>query len=179
MSNDASSTTNLPRGTRLAAWSWIVLGVLTALIALLGSLLVEAAQHMMAAGEMPGMPKMRHEGIDAGSGIVLALHYVYAAVAIAGGIKLLQLRPWARSLLEGLTWVSLVLVAALAVVWVVLWNSITMKMIPAGSPTGLLWAVGLGADAILTAIGAIPLWKMLRFLRGEALREAIRRANPG
>lgn len=169
------SNENLPKGTRLAAWSWIVLGVLTAIVALLGSLLIDAAQEMMAAGEMPGMPAMRHAGMDAGSGFVLALHYVYAIVAIAGGVKLLQRRAWARTALEVLSWVSLVLVAVLAVTWIVMWNSITMKMLGANANTAIVWAIGLGVDIVLTAICAVPLWKMLRFLRSAPVRSAMRR----
>ena len=168
------SDDTLPKGTRLAAWSWIVLGVLTVIVALLGSLLIDAAQEMMAAGEMPGMPAMRNAGMDAGSGIVLALHYVYAIAAIAGGVKLLRRRAWARTTLEVLTWVSLVLVAVLAVTWIVMWNSITMKMLGQNANTAIVWAIGLGVDAVLAAICAVPLWKMLRFLRSAPVRAAMR-----
>ena len=168
------SDETLPKGTRLAAWSWIVLGVLTVIVALLGSFLIDAAQEMMAAGEIPGMPAMRNAGMDAGSGLVLALHYMYAIAAIAGGVKLLQRRAWARTTLEVLSWVSLVLAAVLAVTWLVMWNTITMKMLGQNANTAIVWAIGLGVDVVLTALCAVPLWKMVRFLRSAPVRDAMR-----
>ena len=168
------SDETLPKGTRLAAWSWIVLGVLTVIVALLGSFLIDAAQEMMAAGEIPGMPAMRNAGMDAGSGLVLALHYMYAIAAIAGGVKLLQRRAWARTTLEVLSWVSLVLAAVLAVTWLVMWNTITMKMLGQNANTAIVWAIGLGVDLVLTALCAVPLWKMVRFLRSAPVRDAMR-----
>ena len=168
------SNETLPKGTRLAAWSWIVLGVLTVIVALLGSFLIDAAQEMMAAGEIPGMPAMRNAGMDAGSGLVLALHYMYAIAAIAGGVKLLQRRAWARTTLEVLSWVSLVLAAVLAVTWLVMWNTITMKMLGQNANTAIVWAIGLGVDVVLTTLCAVPLWKMVRFLRSAPVRDAMR-----
>ena len=168
------SDETLPKGTRLAAWSWIVLGVLTVIVALLGSFLIDAAQEMMAAGDIPGMPAMRNAGMDAGSGLVLALHNMYAIAAIAGGVKLLQRRAWARTALEVLCWVSLVLAAVLAVTWIVMWNSITVKMLGQNANTAIVWAIGLGVDLVLTALCAVPLWKMVRFLRSAPVRDAMR-----
>ena len=174
MSEDANTP---PRGTRLVAWSWIVLGLLTALIALLGSAFIDAAQEMMAAGEIPGMPAMRNAPMDAGSGVVLGLHYVFAIAAIAAGVQFLKLRPWARATLEVLSWISLALVAVLGVTWMVMWNSIVMKMLGPGAPTGTLFAIGLGVDLALVALSAIPLWMMIRFLRSTPVRAAMQRAG--
>ena len=148
--------------------------MLTVIVALLGSFLIDAAQEMMAAGEIPGMPAMRNAGMDAGSGLVLALHYMYAIAAIAGGVKLLQRRAWARTTLEVLSWVSLVLAAVLAVTWLVMWNTITMKMLGQNANTVIVWAIGLGVDVVLTALCAVPLWKMVRFLRSAPVRDAMR-----
>ncbi len=48
-----------PKGTRLVAWSWIVLGVLTALLALLYSAMIDGMKELSASGAVPGVPKTK------------------------------------------------------------------------------------------------------------------------
>lgn len=172
MSDDAKGR---PRGVGLVAWSWIVLGALTALLALLYSAAIDGMKELSASGAVPGMPDLKDMQLDAGSGLVIALHYVFAIAAIAAGIQFLKLRAWARTMLEILSWVSLVLVAVLGVVWMVMWNSITLKMLGPEAPTGTLFAIGLAVDVVLVLLSAVPLWMMIRFLRSAAVRGATAR----
>lgn len=171
---NGSRSGDLSGGLRFIAWSWIVLGIATAVLTWLGAQSVESMRAVLAASGLANLAGLEHLLTQAaGWGRGAALQLVFALACIAGGAGLLARRAWGRSLCVALCWVSLALTAAFAVLWMRLWNNITTAL--AGGDAGwALLATGLAIDAVITLAAALPQWLFLRKLGSVRTRAAMR-----
>ena len=188
--------TPMPPGIALIGWLWIITGGLMILSGAAGVFGYAMMRSMGGAPETTGdaLPQMQlMTWMYDYFWIALAGQLVVAAVSIGGGIGLLQLRPWARTTIEILCWLSLVYVFGFAGYWWMAWNELTMlmyenpgAMVPESArifgldagvidPEGLR-VVGWIINAVLTVIFVIPLALMIRKLRGSVVRSAFARA---
>lgn len=165
---------SLPAGLRFIAWSWIVLGIATAVLTGLGAQSVESMRAALAASglaNLAGLERLMTQATGWGRGA--ALQIAFALACIAGGAGLRARRDWGRALCVALCWVSLALTAAFAVLWMRLWNGIT-KALAGGDAGWALLATGLVIDAVITLAAALPLWLFLHQLRSPRARAAMR-----
>lgn len=150
-----------PTCVTVIGWAWIIIGgfmCLSAIMALFGSIMIdEMAQHD------PDMPFI--------SWIFPLLAIVQIGVGVLGlvsGINFLKLKAWSRKVLEGLTWLFLVFAVGFMVFWVFDWVSMTSGDAPRGF--GIMGAV---MGVFITGIYGVPLGIMLKYLRGDKIKNAI------
>ena len=150
-----------PTCVTVIGWVWIILGGLTCLFATMALFM-----SIMMGGvgqDDPDKPFI----FD----IFPYLSVVQIGVAVLGlisGIHFLRLRSWARSVLECLTWLGLVFTVGFMVVWLFGWGSMAFRHGPPGfAIMGVVMAI------FITAMYAVPLGIMLKYLRGPKVRAAM------
>ncbi len=171
-----------PRGVRLIAWAWILTGAVngvSALVALFTAGLFQglSAQVPPASRTAATLPLflVHHAAWFA------ALQIALAVLAVLAGIDFLRLRAWARSVLETLSWLSLVYLVSGAVYWWRFWDAFTASDSFAGMAVDLApyRTPGLILVVVLVVALAVPVGLMIRTLRARAVREAVAGAAPG
>lgn len=109
-------------------------------------------------------------------GIIALLQVALAIFVLMASIHFLQLRKWARTALEIITWLGLVYVVGFGIFWVVSWIAITSN-IPvtegASGPPPMFDIIGAIMGSIVAAVWAVPLIVVIYFLRGRTIREAV------
>lgn len=150
-----------PTCITVIGWAWIVIGglmCLSATMALFSSVMIgEIAQN---EPDMPFIFKIFP---------LLAIVQIGVAVlGLASGINFLKLKAWARSVLEGLTWLLLIFIVGFMVFWVFSWVSMTSDHGP--SSFSIMGAV---MGVLIMGIYGVPLGIMLKYLRGHKVRNAI------
>ncbi len=172
-----------PTAVSVIAWTWIITGGF-AVVSGIMSLLIFAAMPTLQSelSHAPGMP----QGVGLMTsmfryfGWLVVAQLVLAAVAIVAGIQFLQLRPWSRTALEMLSWISLIYVVGFGVFWVSTWSTMTGQFAQQGAPFDVetLRIVGLAVGIFITLAFAIPLAIMIKYLRGKVIREAMLPGTP-
>lgn len=174
-----------PTGITVTAWLWIVTGGFTVFGGLLGGF---AYSMMGQMGQPPAFPSDMPGGFVLMTaafqyfGVLLVLQTVVAILAVWAGIALLQLKAWARTAVEALSWLSLVCCVGFGIFWIYLWVSMTGRMPKTAAPVdiGMFQMLGAAMGAVVTVAFAVPLWIMIRYLRGTEVRTAIANARrPG
>lgn len=149
-----------PTCVSVIGWAWIVIGGMMCVGALLGI----AAVTLMS--DLPPPEPFLTKIFP-----FLAIAQVgLGATALIAGINFLKLKAWARPILEGFTWFLLSYVVVLLVVMQVL--SITMELAP-NEPVGTKWLMRV-MSLVICGMYSVPLVIMLRYLRGEKVRSALR-----
>lgn len=98
---------------------------------------------------------------------------VVGAAMVGGGIGFLRLEPWARTLLEVLTWIGLAYNLALGAFW--MWAASSMGELARGAgPERLLVPLFIGIGIAIIIGFSTPLVVILRVLRGSDVRLAMR-----
>lgn len=95
---------------------------------------------------------------------------------VIASIEFLELHAWARTALEILSWLGLILVVGSGIFWVICWISITASAsMPGGTARlpGMSNLVGLAVGTAITAVWALPLIVVIKFLRGKTIRDAL------
>jgi len=118
-----------PTCVTVIGWVWVALGAFMCFSAVMG-LFASLMIHQMANAdpkinaEMPTFVRLFP---------LLAVTQVGVAIlAIASGINFLNLKLWARGVLEGLTWFFLLFVVGFSIFWVVTWCLMSSRYGPPG-----------------------------------------------
>lgn len=164
------------------AWIWIGLGALFVLISLFVGAMVLLAPEPLEP-RIPDFPHGHHlpgmtviNWLFAHFGLLATAQLLLAALVLLGGIYLLEQRAWARTVLEGVSWLGLVY----GLVWngwfVYFWLESTAGE-PAGSPTdpALLFfrVFGVGAAVLSLVFYGGPLAVLIWMLRHRTVRGAL------
>ncbi len=112
-------------------------------------------------------------------GVLLLLQGIVAVVAIWAGVSLLRLKQWARTTIEVLSWVAFLYTVGFGIFWVYMWVPMTGQVPTHGAPVNAesFQLMGAVMGVIVTAVFAVPLWIMIRYLRGAEVRAAIASAH--
>ena len=170
-------TVKRPGGVAAVAWVWIVSGVLIILSGLMGIGALAQISELTPPHQRPALPPLlaAMSGLSHYLILVTLVQMAVAAVAVVAGVYYLRLRAWARSILELLTWMSLVLTLSLGFLWMPMWMGMSNELLPSG--TGVdprtLKAAGVITGAAVMIVGAVPLILMIKSLRSRAAREAV------
>ncbi len=157
-----------PTGITITAWLWIVMGGFAYMM------ISKAGPLPPASGDMPADFKTISYLFQY-FGVFILLQGVFALIAIWAGVSLLRLKRWARTTIEVLSWIALLYTVGFGIFWVYMWISMTNTMPQHGGPidSGPFQWLGAAMGTIITAIFAVPLWIMIRYLRGAEVRTAI------
>ena len=91
-----------------------------------------------------------------------------AVLGFISGIKFLKLVPWTRSVLESLTWILLLFIVGFGIFMEFNWISVTSDHGPRGFDF-----MGVIMVFVIIAIYSVPLGIMIKYLRGEKVRNAL------
>jgi tellurite resistance protein TehA-like permease len=100
--------------------------------------------------------------------VLALLQAGFGLFGLWSGIHFLKLEPWSRTALEVLTWVLLVFVVAFGIFWLFMWIWMARN-----APSLAFTVMGAVMGTCITALYAVPLGIMLKYLRGEKVRNAM------
>jgi hypothetical protein len=150
-----------PTCVTVIGWTWIILGglmCLSATMALFSSVMIGKM-----AQEDPNMPF-----IFKIFPLLATVQIGFAVLGLVSGINFLKLKSWARNVLEGLTWLLLIFILGFMVFWVFSWVSMSSGHGPKGFDI-----IGAVMGVVITGIYGVPLGIMLKYLRGDKIKNAI------
>jgi len=163
-----------PTCVTVIGWFWIITGGL----AIMSGLMSAVITHTFSGGMTEEhFAAMRKSGEDPEFIILIFQHFLefallqvcVAIVAVVSGINLLRLRAWARPVLEGLSWLTLLFVIGFTCFFI--------------SEVGTGFGVHKG-DFMFLIMGCIvmlsylvPLIIMISYLRGKKVRAALSQRN--
>jgi hypothetical protein len=171
-----------PTGITITAWLWIVMGGLMILSALMGGFAYTTIGKMRPllppSTDMPAGSSVMNS-IFQYFGLLLLLQGIVAVLAIWAGVSLLRLKQWARTTIEVLSWIALLYTVGFGIFWVYTWVAMTSQVPTHGAPVDPVSFRLMGAvmGVVVTAIFAVPLWIMIRYLRGAEVHMAITDAH--
>ena len=155
-----------PTCVTVIGWAWIIIGgfmCLSAILGLFGSLMLGQMSKAEPAPDKAMSALLRFFPFMAIVQIIVAVFSIIAAISF------LRLKSWSRNALEALTWLLLLFVVGFMVFWEVSWMTSTSS----NAPTGFSM-IGAVMGVVISAIYVIPLGIMLKFLRGEKVRTAVK-----
>jgi hypothetical protein len=171
-----------PTSITVISWVWIGIGILMVFGGFMG-FISYAVMQVMSEGQpfppdlppefqaefKPMMLLFRNFHILAGAQFIIAI------IAILSGIYFLKLRSWARTTLEGLTWLSLLYIIAFGIYWVYIWISITGNIPQDEMGRGMEYFKYFGAvmGAVINLMFAAPLVIMIVTLRGKTIKSVV------
>jgi hypothetical protein len=159
-----------PTSITLIGWLAISLGAMSILSAV-GGLAVSLA--MPSLGDAPEVPGVYFPTWLFRHYAALCLVQVgVAGLAVVGGIFLLRLKPWARTVVEGISWVGLLALIAFGVLWTRTAASMTAHF-PAQEGVSFPSTLFTGMGVMITLILVVPFVVVIRTLRGSAVRAAM------
>jgi hypothetical protein len=158
-----------PTCVTVIGWAWIIMGALmclSALMALFASLMMMSQVSTMSSDAQQSVPALFRFFP------LLAIAQIGVAVfGIISGINFLKLRPWSRNALEILSWLVLLFAIGFMMFWLTNWFSMTSGQGPVG-----LSIMGAVMGVVVMAIYGVPFAIMLKFLRGDKVKIAIKTA---
>ena len=170
-----------PTGVSVIAWGWIITGGLMgfsgvmALLALsfMPILIQPELESQMPAGFGPMMSMFRYFTL------LVLVQLAVAVVAVVTGIQFLKLRSWARTVLEVISWLSVIYVIGFGVFWLFMWSTISGQLPQEGAPfdSRTFEIFGLVMGAFVTLVFAVSLGITIKYLRGKVVRGAIQHAT--
>lgn len=171
-----------PTGITITAWLWIVMGGLMIFSAVMGGFAYTLMGTMgptssSSTEKLAGFAVMN--SIFQYFGVLLLLQGIVALVAIWAGVSLLRLKQWARTTIEVLSWIAFFYTVGFGIFWVYMWVSMTGQVPARGAPVNVdsFQLMGAVMGVVVTAVFAVPLWIMIRYLRGAEARAAISNAH--
>ena len=171
-----------PGSVTTVAWIWIITGFVLALSSVIGLLSLQAMGTMGFEEIISQLPADMAPEFQVILGLInyilllTILQGLFGIAALIGGIYFLQLRNWARMILEILTWLGLIGNVGFGVLWWFLWSRISSVSNELFSFQDYATA-GQVVGIVVMAIVTIPLVKMIIFLRGKTVRNAILEAG--
>lgn len=174
-------TSKRPTGITITGWLWIATG---GLMTLSGVMAGFAYSTMGRMGPPPTVPADMPSGFVVMNsifqyfGLLIVVQLIVAALAVWSGIGLLRLKAWARTIIEVLSWLALAYCVGFGIFWVYSWIAMTGHMPPNSSApvdaNAFQW-LGAAMGVVVTAVFAVPLLIMIRYLRGTEARAATQR----
>ena len=143
---------------------WIVFGVLMFLSSVMGLL----SWNMV--GEAAKSEPNFHQNMPSIMSFfphIVAVQSIVAIFGLISAINFLRLRSWSRAVLEIVTWILLIAIAGFSVYWEVGWVSSSFSNGPDGFDI-----LGAVMGLFIFAMFVIPLVIMLRYLRGDKVKNA-------
>lgn len=111
--------------------------------------------------------------------LLAAVQIVVAIAMIWSGAAFLRLRPWGRTVIEGITRMALVYNLAFGAFWIWLVAAMWSEA-PAGADAAtIVFPVFISFGAVMIAAFSVPMVVILRVLRGRTVRDALGRAHSG
>ncbi len=171
-----------PTSVTVISWVWIVMGILMVLGGLMGFFSFHMMQEMSGGEAFPTElppdfpPEFKPMMVVFSNFHLLAgLQVVIAVVAIVSGISFLKLRSWARTVLEGLTWLALLYIVVFGVYWVFMWISITGNIPQDQMPPGMGNFKYFGAimGIVINLMFGAPLVVILVKLKGKTIKSLV------
>jgi len=160
-----------PTCVTVIGWAWIIQGALMCLSAVMALF----ASTMMISQISATSPDA-NQNMPAFFRFFPLLAIVQIGVAVFGivsGVNFLKLKPWSRTALEILTWLVLVFVVVFMLFWVGSWLSMTSSHAPIGFSI-----MGAVMGIVILGVFGVPLGIMLKFLRGDKVKTAMRYVEP-
>lgn len=163
-----------PAGISFVAWSWIFTGGLL----MLGAVFTFAAGGAMSSAdiaaqlppELAPMAQQFHE-----SQFVTFMQLVIGVFAIIVAVKLLELRAWARTAAEALTWLLVVYIGVSMASWSSMFSLMSAQMAQSAMVDSAgVRNIGIAIAAVLVAGVVIPMVWMIIYLRSARVRELVR-----
>ncbi len=163
--------TTRPTSVTVISWFWIIVGIIMVFSALMGALAFmwtrQIPDHQLTTS--PSNYQFEYFSFLLRHFLKLAiLQIIIASVSITAGINFLRLRSWARTALELLSWLCLILVLSFAFFWILEWS---MKML--GTPSQKFSILSLFMNVFFIVFYSIPLIVIIRFLRSKPVRTAV------
>ena len=149
-----------PTCITVIGWAWIVIGGLMAISALLA--LIGFVMMPNDALNDPNIP-----GIFKYFPILIFFQIAFSILGLYSGINFLKLRKWTRITLEIQTWILLLFTSCFMVYWIYSWVGISSN---AGDMSFRI--IGAVMGLVMSAIYIVPLIIMLRYLRGDKVKDA-------
>lgn len=161
-----------PTCVTVIGWAWIIIGGLMCLSSVMGLfsffMIDQISQtHATAHQEIPAILKIFP---------LLAIVQIFiGGLGFFSGINFLKLKIWSRNVLEILTWLILIFLVGFMVYWVFNWLSMSAGHGPKNFAVG-----GAIMGIVVTGIYAVPLGIIVKFLRGDKIKNAMSGiAEPG
>jgi hypothetical protein len=158
-----------PTCVTVIGWAWIIMGALmclSALMALFASLMMMGQISAMSPDAQQSVPALFRF-----FPLLAIVQIGVAAFGIISGINFLKLRLWSRNALEILSWLVLLFAIGFMMFWLTNWFSMTSSQEPVG-----LSIMGAVMGVVVMAIYGVPFAIMLKFLRGDKVKTAIKTA---
>jgi len=154
-----------PTCVTVIGWAWIIIGALMCLSSIMGlfsfSMMSQISQgHPETQHNMPAIFKLFP--------LLAVIQVFIGGLGLYSGIKFLKLKASSRKNLEILTWLLLIFIVGFMIFWVFNWITMT-----SGHAPGNFSAMGAIMGVVITGIYAVPLGIMLKFLRGDKVKNAM------
>jgi hypothetical protein len=154
-----------PTCVTVIGWTWIILGGLMCFSSIMGLfsfvMIDKMSQgHAAVHPDTPALLKIFP--------LLAVVQILLGALGVYAGISFLKLKRWSRKTLEILSWVMLAFVVGFMVFWVFNWLSMAAVHGHQGFQFG-----GAIMGVVVTGIYAVPLGTMVKFLRGEKVKNAM------
>lgn len=159
-----------PTSVTVIGWIFIAITILMVLTGAMGFMAFRLLQQkeVLMTKDTPILFKL----IFQYSYILAFLQIIFAIFVMIASIQFLKLRPWARTALEIISWLSLVYVIIVSIFCVVKTGMILSS--PGAESTSCMFNIlGVVAVILVTIVWAIPLIVIIKFLRGTTIKEAI------
>ena len=155
-----------PTCVSVIGWVWTILGglmLLSSFMALISWNMVgqAASSDPEFQNNMPTIMKFFPH--------IASVQMIVAIIGLISGINFLRLKAWSRSALEVITWILLLAIISFGGFWQFGWVSSSMGHGPAGFDI-----IGVVMGVIIFAIYIVPLAIMLKYLRGEKVKGAMK-----
>lgn len=143
---------NRPTSVAVIGWIWIIMSINLWLVG--GMAFAMAAFYVEIGKHIRDMPHLESGTMEIGYSF-----FAIALLSFIAAINFLRLKSWARHILEGLSWLSLI-VPPLFLWWE--WTSYSSQDV-----------IGKIVDVFVTSIFIVAIILMLKCLRGDLVRKAV------
>jgi hypothetical protein len=177
---DDGEEKNQPMSIKVIGWTFVAFGALMLLTGLMGLFVFYSMRQMgidfaSMTAEMPA--EMQHS-FKSMSHIFDNLH-IYAGLMLPVGafilvaaVRFLQLRAWARTALEVISWLGLVYLVGSGAFWLYAMPEMATAM-GHGEPHMFRMMMGAVMAVIFIVVFVLPNVVLIKFLRGQKIRDAV------
>lgn len=170
----------VPKGISLISWVWVMVGIMLSIggvMAIFQTPVVDFSvfTRAMAIDRVPGSgwATIFFNNFH----IFMVLQTLVGITAIYGGVKLLELRAWARSVIEGLTWVSMIFILAVGSYSYTSWIDFDTSAGAENIDLEMVKNLVIGAIIFLSLLFTFALFLMIRYLHSDIVKYSIKQSN--
>lgn len=170
----------VPKGISLISWVWVMVGIMMSIggvMAIFQTPVIDFSvfTKALAIDKVPGSDWLYF--VVNNFYIFMVLQAAVGVLAIYSGVKLLELRAWARSVIEGLTWVSMIYVLALGSFTYATWIDFDTAVGADNIDMNLLKNLVIGAIIFLSLLSTFAFFLMIRYLHSDIVKYSIKQSN--